>query len=192
MNMNKLDRVIKEIWINELQKDFRKGLILNEDTLKNALYFHLRTHFGKDDSFKDLLIFTECNNFGFSDISHRPDLIIAKKNIANEPNYKDKKVLAVFELKYKSSMCYAVESEIYNDLHKMKDYKSTEDFKNCQFYNMAITLGDFNRPNWLDKKATNNWAKGCVTELNAYEPNGILEFQIYSYNGMNEDLNTEY
>lgn len=192
MDMKKLDRVIKKIWKNELQNDFKNNLILNEDTLKNALYHHLRTYFEKDKTFKDLFIFTECYHYGFYEIGYRPDLIIAIKDHKNKSTYKDIRindVIAIFELKYKSEKCSNIEDEIYHDFDKFKLYKNI--YPNCQFYNMAISLGDFNRPAWLDKKSTNHWANGCVTELIAYEPKNELDFQIYSYNGMNEDLNTK-
>lgn len=192
MNTEKLDRIIKGIWMNELQSDYRNDLILNEDTLKNALYYHLRTHFEKDSEFNDLFIFTECNDYGFCEMGCRPDLVIATKDYSKESNYKRiyiDEVLAVFELKYKAENCYNAADKIYCDFSKFKAYKSL--YPNSQFYNIAVTLGDFNRPAWLDKRQTNNWADGCVTELIAYEPGGALAFQIYSYNHMNEDLNTK-
>lgn len=171
MDMKKLDRVIKEIWKNELQNDFKNNLILNEDTLKNALYHHLRAHFEKDKSFSDLLIFTECNDYEFFNLKYRPNLIIATKNHEKKSTYKDihiNDVIAIFELKYKSDNCFKVEDKIYHDFDKLKSYKNI--YPNCQFYNMAITLGDFDRAEWLDINE-DEWAIGCVTELIAYEPN---------------------
>ena len=40
--MLKIDRTIKEVWINEIKNDLSNNYILYEDTLKNAFYFHLR------------------------------------------------------------------------------------------------------------------------------------------------------
>lgn len=74
--MKTLDKIIKNIWINNIQTDYGNGLILNEDTLKNTLYFHLRTYFESNTSFKNLYIYTECTEYGFSSLSYRPDMII--------------------------------------------------------------------------------------------------------------------
>jgi len=41
----------------------------------------------------------------------------------------------------------------------------------------------------MDKRATNNWAKGFVTESNAGYINDIAEFEVHSYNNMNKELN---
>lgn len=93
MNTIVLDRKIKKIWKNNIQTDYDNGLILNEDTLKNALYFHLRTYFEGNTNFETLCIYTECTEYGFSSLSYRPDMIIVDKNTD--------KIVAVFELKYK-------------------------------------------------------------------------------------------
>ena len=50
----------------------------------------------------------------------------------------------------------------------------------CQYYIGAITLGEFNRPNWLDGRS--KWAVGKVAELIAYEPDGIIKFQVVAHN----------
>lgn len=38
-----IDRVIKEVWVLNISKDYKSFFLLKEDTLKNALYYHLRT-----------------------------------------------------------------------------------------------------------------------------------------------------
>lgn len=58
MNIKQLDKEIKAIWVKNIQVDYDNGLILNEDTLKNALYFHLRTYFENNTNFKNLCIYT--------------------------------------------------------------------------------------------------------------------------------------
>ena len=40
--MQIIDEAIKSIWENEIQSDYNANWIMNEDGLKNALYFHLR------------------------------------------------------------------------------------------------------------------------------------------------------
>lgn len=40
--MERLNEIIKSVWDNKIENDFRNSCILNEDTLKNAFYCHLR------------------------------------------------------------------------------------------------------------------------------------------------------
>lgn len=174
MNVNKLDQIIKNTWLKDIKDDYDHNLILNEDTMKNAIYFHLRKYFESTPEFNDLCIFTECTCYGFSSLSYRPDMIIV--------DTKSDEIVAVFEMKYKSKYCYKVEDLVYRDFKKLKSYMNTLDtvHQKCQYYVVAITLGDFDRANWLDERS--KWAKGKVAELIAYEPNGVLEFQVIPHN----------
>lgn len=54
-----IDRTIRDIWKNEIAFDYEDGWLLKEDTLKNAIYFHLRTKLGKLFEKNDVRIFTE-------------------------------------------------------------------------------------------------------------------------------------
>ncbi|CRK83032.1 hypothetical protein [Neobacillus massiliamazoniensis] len=38
-----IDRTIKEVWTEKIPYDYQSHYLLMEDSLKNALYFHLRT-----------------------------------------------------------------------------------------------------------------------------------------------------
>ena len=40
--MQLIDEAIKSVWKNEIKSDYDANWIMNEDGLKNALYFHLR------------------------------------------------------------------------------------------------------------------------------------------------------
>lgn len=54
-----IDRVIKEVWILNISKDYKSFYLLKEDTLKNALYYHLWTrlqHFFEQNTVR---IYTE-------------------------------------------------------------------------------------------------------------------------------------
>ena len=88
-----IDEAIKSVWENNIKSDYDANWIMNEDGLKNALYFHLRTYFEGNTNFETLCIYTECTEYGFSSLSYRPDMIIVDKNTD--------KIVAVFELKYK-------------------------------------------------------------------------------------------
>lgn len=71
---------------------------------------------------------------------------------------------------------------VRQDIFKMKDY--------AQKYNSQLYLGiiyehDCSCLNWMDKRSTNNWADGVVTELNAGWINEEFYFEVNSYNHMN-------
>jgi hypothetical protein len=38
-----IDRAIRNTWLDKISKDHKSFYLLKEDTLKNALYYHLRT-----------------------------------------------------------------------------------------------------------------------------------------------------
>ncbi|MBQ3528065.1 MAG: hypothetical protein IJA52_05890 [Clostridia bacterium] len=172
--IQKLDATIKKIWVKNIADDYNNDLVLNEDTLKNVLYFYLRNYFEKSPDFKDFCIYTECTQYGFSQLNYTPDMVVIDKN--------SNKIVAVFELKYKASNCYKVEDLVIRDFHKLKAYMDALDtvHSECQYYIAAITLGEFDRANWLDGRS--KWAKGKVAELIAYEPNGIIKFQVIPHN----------
>ncbi|MBQ9853331.1 MAG: hypothetical protein IJO37_10525 [Ruminiclostridium sp.] len=181
-----LDRAIKETWTQSVEKDYTDAYILNEDTLKNVFYHHLRVRMEQNGDLGFLRIYTECTGFGFNQIYQkkhlRPDMVVAN----------GEQIVAVVEFKYKNMHCYDLEGEILRDYEKMRIYlrKGRCLDEKCQFYVATITPGEFSRPAWLDKRQTNYWAKGRVTELNAYMPDGEMKFDIISYNGMNLELNT--
>lgn len=172
--IKKLDTTIKKIWIEDVADDYDRNLILNEDTLKNVLYFYLRTCFEKTPELEDFCIFTECTHYGFSALNYTPDMVVV--------DTKTDKIVAIFELKYKSRNCHGVENLIYYDFHKLKDYMDTLDtvYSDCQYYIAAITLGEFDRANWLDGRS--KWANGKVAELIADESDGHIKFQAVPHN----------
>ncbi len=172
--IKKLDTTIKKIWIEDVADDYDRNLILNEDTLKNVLYFYLRTCFEKTPELEDFCIFTECTHYGFSALNYTPDMVVV--------DTKTDKIVAVFELKYKSRNCHRVEDLVYHDFHKLKEYIDTLDtvHSECQYYIAAITLGEFDRANWLDGRS--KWANGKVAELIADESDGSIKFQVVSHN----------
>ena len=172
--IKKLDTTIKKIWEVEVADDYEHNLILNEDTLKNVLYFYLRNNFEKTPELEDFCIFTECTQYGFSALNYTPDMVVV--------DTKTDKIVAVFELKYKARKCYHVEDLIYRDFHKLKEYMDGLDtvHSDCQYYIAAITLGEFDRANWLDGRS--KWANGKVAELIADESEGFVKFQVIPHN----------
>lgn len=57
--MQIIDEAIKSVWVNEIRNDYENKRLLKEDTLKNAMYFHLRNRIGWLCDECDLRIFTE-------------------------------------------------------------------------------------------------------------------------------------
>jgi len=172
--INKLDITIKKIWEVDVSNDYAHNLILNEDTLKNVMYFYLRNCFENTPEFEDFCIFTECTHYGFSALNYTPDMVVV--------DTKTDKIVAVFELKYKSRNCYHVVDLVKYDFYKLKEYMRSLDtvHSDCQYYIAAITLGEFDRANWIDGRS--KWANGKVAELIADESEGTVKFQVVPHN----------
>jgi len=189
-----IDRHIKEMWINEIKNDYNTLRLLKEDTLKNAFYHHLRNRLG--DTFLDehnLRIFTEVNDGDLKGSGKRADIAIVKMKNPQESFYWGDDIetyIAIIELKYTSK--YSATKAVYKDFNKFKEYYQVHKI-DCQYYAGIITEIAWERPDWLNKKQTNNWANGRVTELVAsYEndENNDMKFEVFSYNHLNRDLNS--
>lgn len=184
---NTLHEIIKSVWM-DIETDYNNGCILNEDTLKNAFYFHLRTALAQGEEYADYRIFTECTDFGFSDHNKRPDMIVARitpeKSTGKRIEIQEQGIVAIIEFKYKSEKCAYVCEEVMHDFEKIRAYHRENGWllPDCHFYIAAITLGDFTKDAWVyDKRTLENWAKGHLTELIAYEPDGKLEFTLIEH-----------
>ena len=57
--MRIIDEAIKLVWVDEIKRDYEENWIMNEDGLKNALYFHLRKQLEPILVENNLRIFTE-------------------------------------------------------------------------------------------------------------------------------------
>lgn len=79
----KIDKVIKEILMKNMPKDFSEGYIINEECLKMILCYHLRRKLSAILKENDLRIYTEkC----FPGIKKKPDIIIAQLRDEYEGN----------------------------------------------------------------------------------------------------------
>lgn len=181
-----IDMTIKEIWVNDIKKDYDEDYLLKEDSLKNSLYYHLRSKL--DSVFKeyDLRIFPE---YYFPELKYRADLAIVQMDAESENYYlkeRVKDVVAIFELKYvnTSNKDKATEDWIKDDIRKFKQYiqKGNVD---AQFYFAVIYENERTSINWIDKRSSNHWAKGRVTELDASLVSAEMRFEVNSYNEMN-------
>lgn len=175
--MQIIDEAIKSIWENEIRNDYENRRLLKEDTLKNAMYFHLRNRIGWLCDECDLRIFTEFTDWKFRQTRKIPDMVIAKVNMESDaPYWGDAvtKCVAVIELKYKRSA--AASKDIYEDYDKLRFYIEELGVA-CNLYMGTIWEYEDDRTTWERKNAA--WAKGKVTELNASFSRKTGEPQFY-------------
>ena len=163
-----IHRRIKYIWEEKIKEDYTDGWLLKEDTLKNALYHHLRNELSSVFAENDIRIFTEFTDGEFKGTKKRPDMVIATTDA--------KEIIAVIEIKYKKAN---IVDPIYADYDKLEDYINRLNV-NANLY-MATIWEEFDEPtSWIRKNAA--WAKGKVTELNAsYIVGSDYEPQFYVY-----------
>lgn len=175
--MQIIDDALKSIWVNEIRNDYESGRLLKEDTLKNAMYFHLRNQIGWLCDECDLRIYTEFSDGEFLHARKIPDLVIAKVDTEKDVPYWGEAVtecLAVIEIKYKSGATAA--KDIYADYEKLRYYIEELGVK-AKLYMATIWEQEDDATTWARKNAA--WAKGKVTELNASWRCGDCEPQFY-------------
>lgn len=189
--LKEIDYIIKTTWKTCIKKDYLNDYVLREDSLKSCIYYHLRRKLSKILKENNLRIYTE---YTFSNLSYRADIVIAKISDKEVDYLKDaienekEDVVAIFELKYIATSDRATVDWTNKDIEKIKDYIKIGKLKS-QFYFCVIYEVECERLNWMNKKATNNWANGNVTELNAGYINDSMKFEVHSYNNLNKELN---
>ncbi len=177
-----IDRTIVDIWENQIKSDYKCGWLLKEDTLKNALYFHLRSKLGKVFENNDVRIFTEFTDDKFKGTGCRPDMVIARVDMNASSKYWGNNVtecLAVIEIKYKAG--FTPHHDIIADYEKLKYYVQ-ELGVTAKLYMATIWEYEDDPTNWERKNAA--WAKGRLTELNASyarESEGEMRFYVYPH-----------
>ena len=183
-----IDKAIKEIWLNEIVNDYDEGLLLKEDSLKCSLYHHMRNKLDYILKENSLRIYPE---FYFKSLKYRADIAIVEIEENSDKEYLAdmvKNVIAIIELKYDYGTDEQTMSAIKNDVWKIKDYIQTGKML-CQYYFGVIYENECVALNWIDKRSSNNWANGYVTELDAGIIDDEMWFEVNSYNGLNEEVN---
>lgn len=181
--INEIVNVICETWQKNISKDYFEGYLLEEDTLKCAFYYHLRIKLARLLKENNLCIYTEYLGEEFKSLNYRPDMVIVKMKDNCEEKYlinHIEEVVVAIEFKYKSKYEY---NSIIADREKIKEYVKHID-NNCQYILAVIHEKYWENPYWFDKKQTNNWAKGRVTELVANISDEItkeMEFRYKKY-----------
>ena len=172
-----IDETVISVWKNEIQNDYKKLWLLKEDSLKNALYFHLRTALGELLDQNDIRLFTEFTDWTFKHSGYRPDMVIAKIDPDADAAYWGDAVtecIAVIEIKHKAG--FASNEKIYSDYDKLKYYIDTLGVKS-KLYMATIWEYEDDETAWLEDV---EWAAGKVTELNAsYKRESDYEPQFY-------------
>jgi hypothetical protein len=180
-----IDLSIKKVWTQHIKEDYQKFYLLKEDTLKNALYYHLRREL--KDTFLDenkIRIYTEFYyQNGIADLA-----IVKLKDEFGQAHLKDEidEVLAIIELKYKSGVSTA---PFENDTQKVIQYIENNDV--TQFYLAFIHEVEYEMnsdDSWFTFEQQ-NLVKGRVTELSGYYIEGINQmiWQVNSHHNMNSD-----
>lgn len=177
-----IDATIKEIWSKNIPKDFEEGYIINEDCLKMSLCYHLRRKLASVLRENNLRIYTEKY---FPGMKKKPDIIIAEIRDDFEENtlyssIREEDVVALLELKFCSDTAKSTSDWMKEDLQKLKEYVQKSKVQ-CQLYFTVIYEVECEWLHWFDKRSTNNWATGRVTELDAGMINGNMEFEVHSY-----------
>jgi len=183
-----IDNCMKRIWCYDIKDDYNKCKLLQEDTMKNSMYYYLRCRLGEEflDA-NNLRIFTEFHDGLFKGTGFRADLAIVQTkhiHIDNIEGYIGDKeniesIIAVIELKYKGNVS-AAEEAIYKDFDKINEYMKIlpEDTK---YY-----LGIIHEKYWSKEErcwadpAGYKYPKGKVTELTAsYDENDEMMFEVF-------------
>lgn len=180
-----IDRLIKEIWLNDICEDYRRGNLIREASLQNSLYHHIRCHLGSFLEMHNLYIYPE---FYFRELKFRADLVIVEMDMEKETQWLSERVTdiaAIIELKYDGGYAETTEDWIKSDKEKIRKYASKLKY-NCQFYWGVLYEAECTWLHWFDKRSTNTWGKGRLTELNAGFLDGRMTFEVNSYNDMNQ------
>ena len=184
-----IDRTIKDIWVKQIRYDYSNDNLLNEGSVKCSFYYHLRNKLGRILKANNLHIYPE---FYFPNLKYRTDLAIVQLDYGMQEEFlKDlalaSDVIAIIEIKLTSGDDPATTDWIMRDIQKMKRYLQ-DGRLDCLYYFACIYETEWSSLQWMDKRSTNNWAKGHVAELNAGLIDGVMRFEINSYNGLNTDL----
>lgn len=179
----KIDQVIKEVWLKDICEDYGSGRLLREASLQSSLYYHLRRYFGDVLEDNNLFIYPE---FYVPELKYRADLAIVQMDLSADGPLSKRvaDIAAIVELKFEGGTAQGTLDVIKADLQKLKQYAKQFD-ENCQFYFGVIYETECKWLQWLDRRSTEHWANGCVTELNAGYLDGVMTFEVNAYNHLN-------
>lgn len=148
-----IDSIIKKVWTEKVKPDYDTKFLLYEDSLKNSLYYHIRSGLENYRALNgNLRIYTEYK----LPCGRRADIAIVSVDLvkANTTHLKDcvLNIEALIEIKYKKANVY---KDFYDDLKKMVDYSKL--YPNAMLYAAFIQEGFFS-----DEDCS--WIKDCEYE----------------------------
>lgn len=178
-----IDRVIKTVWLNEICEDYGNGRLLREASLQSSLYHHLRAYLEDVLINNNLFIYPE---FYIPKLKYYADIAIVQMDLSADGTLSERvsDIAAMIELKFEGGSSQGTLDVIKADLQKMKRYAKRLD-EECLVYFGIIYQTECDWLSWLDRRSTEHWANGCMTELNAGYLDGVMTFEVNSYNHMN-------
>lgn len=172
--LKQIDDAVRDVWGTDIASDYQHCWIWTEDSLKNAMYHHLRDRLMALMEQYDVRIFTEFTGDVFGENHKRPDMVIAEIEYDDTGAYSVKECLCVIELKYKVG--FHSHYAVLDDYEKLRYY--CEDLKvDCPMYMATIWEYEDDETTWIRKNAA--WAKDRVTELNASYDRESKEMRFY-------------
>lgn len=178
----RIDNALKVIWKENIIQDYNNDFLLKEDTLKNAIYHHLRSELGDGFLKKNRLrIYTEYY-LGLNKNRKKQIADIAivqllhKKEMNGDYHINDRieRIITIIELKFKGDN----EQAMYDDVIKLRDYTKMNKCRFCQFYLGFIYERYYEKSfgSWLHPTQKSSWARNKVTELTAHYCEDTNEF----------------
>jgi hypothetical protein len=179
-----IDKIIKDVWLYNISYEYSRGALIKEASLQCSLYHHLQNSLKKIMQENNLYIYTE---WYFNDLGYYADLAIVEMDMGIDKYFLGDKMTdvgAIIELKYASGNAISISDYIKTDMPKIKEYVKKLPY-DCQYYFGVIYETEYEWLHWFDKRSTNNWANGRLTELNAGYIDEQIYFEVNSYNGWN-------
>lgn len=166
-----LDQLIKDTWVTNIKKDYEEKYLYMEDSLKNALYHHLRS---KIDLSGDVRIYTE---FRLS-CGRRVDIAIVKVDFEKARSHHLSESIhsieALIEIKYiKAGL---PDKDFYKDLKKLSDYYIS--YPGAKLYAAFIHEEHYSKEDlrWIDYANLSDETKSNINEISGYLDSETSEF----------------
>lgn len=181
-----IDRAIKDLWINELYIDYRKGYFINKDSLRCSFYHHLQTTLSPLFNEKQLYLYP---NFYVTELNLVADLAIVHMDMTlNTKQMNDKMtyIATIIELNYRNETAMHNDSILLSDTIKLKQYAQAKK-PGCQYYCACIHEAENDYLDWLTLRSQqpDRWLEGAMSELNAGYMGDHLFFEVNSGNHFN-------
>jgi hypothetical protein len=180
----RVDRELKLLWRRDTPRDYRRQMLFREDSLKAAIYHHLRRRL------TDSLLVAEgirvWTDFGL-DNYQRADIAVVR--LVPESTFEVESILAIVECKCKAA--WVSLDYFQQDVDKVRYLSRLAAFRNALFYLASIWERPVEPTNlsMLLKRQQESWGKR-VAELVGYKTSyqGPMRFTVLSHNGLNADL----